>query len=566
MKKRFLTYSTALVLLLSMGSIMAACSNGNSNTPAPTSTQSAPQTSAKPTDSGKNTFGAEPLKFSFYVNYGWYAPKGYGNTFVTKALKDQYKLDIEEISSNGNDAQKFGTIVASNEFPDVMQMDRGANFEKLVEQGKLVAIDPFLNDPKYPNLKKFLDPEADKMLRSKDGKLYGIPNWFGAPKGQGTQSNNKGWLVNRKIYEELGKPKLETFDDLYNYLKMVKSKYPDVVPLDTGNAGGPTVQVQNMLYVGAAEGHQIYWGKPDADFRIPNFNDKKYTSVFDDPALRESFKWTNLFFREKLLTQDTFTQKLEQFKEKLNTGKIAIAGIYDAPSHGQQANDIIQAKDPNAGYDYWPWIHKAGVNPDNIILEAGGTTGWNFNVITTSAKNPEKIFAFFDWMLSDEGIKFLNYGPKGVYYDQEGDKGVPIWNDKYKQLTSDQKANLKFGDFTPEGSWRNGVISQAAINQDASNKKWSDKAGEFYGKYNRYLGNELEGTGNYPTNSEEDTIWKTIKKINEDYVAKIVYAKSDDEFNKLFDTWKNDVNNAGYDKLLQYGTKIWASNLKKLGK
>lgn len=45
---------------------------------------------------------------------------------------------------------------------------------------------------------------------------------------------NGGYAINNKIYKDLGSPKLETFDDLYSYLKLVKEKHPEVVPFEVG--------------------------------------------------------------------------------------------------------------------------------------------------------------------------------------------------------------------------------------------------------------------------------------------------------------------------------------------
>lgn len=64
---------------------------------------------------------------------------------------------------------------------------------------------------------------------------------------------NGGYAVNNKIYKELGSPKLETFDDLYAYLKLVKEKYPDIIPFEVGMLG----QGIDFLYAGMAEDRNV---------------------------------------------------------------------------------------------------------------------------------------------------------------------------------------------------------------------------------------------------------------------------------------------------------------------
>jgi len=527
-------------------------------------TKPAPQPTLKSTATAESTstFGSTPLEFSFYVNYDWYAPKGYGSTQQTKWLKEKQKLTINEISSNGNAAQKFGAMVAGNQLPDVIQMDGGAQFESLARSGKLVALDDYINNPKYPNYKKLVDANASNLMKV-DGKIYGISNWFGNKAA--TTTNNKGWIVNRKIYKDLGSPKLDTYEDLYSYLKQVKAKYPDVVPLDSSNTNGGVVQVQNMLYVGEGENHQIDFTKSDGKFAFADLTKKQFTSIFEDAGFKDSYMWTSKFFREKLMSQDLFTQKMEQFKEKLNNGKIAVAGFYDVPNAGEQANNILKAKDPEAGYDFIPFIHKDGVDVNKLTIENAGAVGWNYNCITTSAKEPEKIFAAFDWMLSDDGIRMLNYGPKGELWDTLDDKGAPIANEKFKNMKSDELNALKLADFVPEGSWRIGKIAEARELQAPDKVNWGRKADLFYGKWVKFTGDELYNVGNYKQNSEEDAANVAIKNLNTLYCAKVVFAKSDAEVSTLIEAWKNAVNKAGYEKLLTARNAQWQANLKTMG-
>ena len=541
---------TLLASVMATSIVFTGC-QGTKTTPKPAATKDV-----------TTTFGSTPLAFSFYVNYDWYAPKGYGSTQQTKWIKEKVKLTINEISSNGNAAQKFGAMIAGNELPDVIQMDGGTQLESLAKSGKLVALDTYVNNPKYPNYKKLIDANASKLMKV-DGKIYGISNWFGNK--EAPRTNNKGWIVNRKIYKDLGSPKLDTYEELYSYLKLVKAKYPDVVPLDSANTNGGVVQVQNMLYIGEGENHQIGFSKSDGIFAVADLANKKFTSIFEDAGFKDSYMWTSKFFREKLMTQDLFTQKSEQFKEKLNNGKIAVAGFYDVPGIGNQANNILQAKDPAAGYDFIPFIHKDGVDVNKLTIETAGAVGWNYNCITTSAKDPEKIYAAFDWMLSDDGIRMLIYGPKGELWDTLDAKGAPVANDKFKNMKTDELNALKLGDFVPEGSWRIGEIAAARELQAPDKITWQAKADLFYGKWVKFTGDELYNVGNYKQNSEEDAANIAIKELNTQYCAKVVFAKSDAEVSTLMDAWKAAVTKAGYDKLLTIRNSQWEANLKTIG-
>ena len=116
-------------------------------------------------------------------------------------------------------------------------------WKSCVKQDMLVPLDEYIE--KYPNLKEWAGESTLNMLRAEDGKLYGFPNWYTSqPNG------NTGYVVNEKIYKELGSPKLETTDDLYAYLKQVKEKYPNIVPYEPGQGDG-----LDILYSAFAEDH-----------------------------------------------------------------------------------------------------------------------------------------------------------------------------------------------------------------------------------------------------------------------------------------------------------------------
>lgn len=75
---------------------------------------------------------------------------------------------------------------------------------------------------------------------------------------------------------------------------------------------------------------------------------------------------------------------------------------------GRTANNILQAKDPESGYDYIPYLYEDGVDPATVAPLAAGKLGWNQTVITTSAKEPERIFQFFDWFAGEEGQRIAS--------------------------------------------------------------------------------------------------------------------------------------------------------------
>lgn len=552
------TWTTLLTTVLAAGMVLSAC-NGKKESASNPSPSATPGQTAASTAAPATQFGDQSLEFSFYSNYDFASPFGYGNDVTTKWLKETKKMNVIEIGSNGNAKQKFGAMVASKDLPDVIMMDRGsAEYATLQKNGQLVALDDYYN--KYPNLKKLIDTKMYNMLKAEDGKVYVIPNWFDSEQNPYKYSNT-GWSVNKKIYAELGKPELKTFDDLYNYFKQVKAKYPDVVPVESGIVMNGVNMLYKLLYAGYG-GNRTIWNIGDVP-ALPNMQTTTLEPIFGDPAYKDAFKFLNKLYREGLVTQDMFTQKQDQVLEKLNAGRIAVSAISNITGQGNNANNILKAKDPNAGYDYIPFLYDKAADPQKVNPHTFGTLGWNINVITTKAKDPERIFQFYDWWAGEDGQRINAFGPPGLLYDKVDEHGAPIDNEKAKTISSQDKANLKLGIFSPLGTWIYYVIGHYKNEQDPNNKNWGNEASEFYGKYAK-LNTDQFNNMKLDAKSDVGIVEQQIKQTWAEYDAKIILAKSDDEFEALFAKLQADVTKAGYEKVLAEKTKIWKANLEMM--
>ncbi|MFC5404894.1 extracellular solute-binding protein [Cohnella soli] len=542
MKKRK-TLVLPVVLSAAMLLALAGCGGGNND--------KAPAASAAGSGQASSfEFGKTPLSFSFYGNYDWYTMNPWGGDPATKWIKDNLKVDVESIPSSGASSQKFATMLASKNLPDVIWLDRGPDVEKLVKAGMVVPLDAYLD--KYPNLKKYAGEATLNMLRASDGKLYQFPNWYtNRPMGNG------GYAVNIEIYKALGEPKLETFDDLYAYLKQVKEKYPKVVPFETGLSGNG----MDMLYAGMAADHPIQnlvmRGVPQGD---------KLTSLFTDPVYRETMKYSSKLFREKLITQDALTQTWDQVKEKLNNGTVAVYGSYDTAGVVPNADELVKQKNPAGGYKFiWP-IHKEGVDPNKVWVNQYDTLGWNVSLITKSAKNPEGIFAYLDWLTSPEGERVIFWGPEGMYWKGTDETGAPIYTDKYIQDKEERTKNMAIWDtfqWAGNTSYIDGSKAANELRLPADKQSWDTVFQTQVAWKTSYDATEYNGIEPIQE-SEEGVIAQQVGQITEQSRAKILFAKSDEEVDAILDKAEKDAQAAGYAKLLEFKAKIWQANLQKL--
>ncbi|GAB6926725.1 hypothetical protein JCM10914A_07080 [Paenibacillus sp. JCM 10914] len=547
-KQGFLSaLSVTLVIVMAL---MGCTNSGNSTKEAENKEPSTPQNQGEKTSDGF-VLGEQPLEFSFYGHYDWYTMPEWGADLATQWIKENKSVNVVPVSSGGAAKNKMSTMIVSGELPDVIWMERGAEVEKLRSEGMLVPFDDYLDQ--YPNLKKWAGESTLDMLRSPDGKLYQFPNWYT------TQPNgNAGYLVNKKIYNELGSPSLETTEDLYAYLKQVKQNYPDVVPLEVGQAAAGV----DIMVSAFAENRPYTFNSMMA---VPQGD--QLVSLFTDPVYRELMQYVSRMYREKLMTQDAFTQKLEQVEQKIITGKVAVYAASSPTEFGSKGNNILSAEDPDAGYIMiWP-VHKEGLDANQIFPGDYKQLGWNVSVITKSAKDPEAIFAFLDWFTGPEGQRTIMWGPEGLYWDGTDEDEAPLFTDKF---TSEAKARDELMGATVNFQWNGNTVYV-----DQSKMKFESTLPAEKRNWETYWQSEVTwktqmNTTEYVNldpagDSEEGIIAQRVFEIYEQTRAKAIsMATSDEEVLAILDKAEADAQQAGYDKLLKYKTAKWQENIEKL--
>ncbi|MGO4548400.1 extracellular solute-binding protein [Paenibacillus sp. 2TAB23] len=540
-------FQAALSTTVVLGLVLTGCaSNKEANSETGEGASNAPESTT-----AAYVLGEQPLEFSFYGHYDWYTMPPWGEDLATKWIQDNKKVNVVPVSSGGAAKQKLNTMIVSQELPDVIWMERDADVEKLRSEGLLVPFDDYLD--KYPNLKKWAGEATLDMLRSPDGKLYQFPNWYT------TQPNgNAGYLVNKKIYEELGSPSLETTDDLYAYLTQVKEKYPDVVPLEVGQSASGI----DILVSAFGENRPYTYNAMKA---VPNGD--TLGSIFTDPVYRESIQYASKLYREKLISQDSFTQKLEQVEQKVVTGKIAVYAASSPTEFGAKGNALLKAADPSAGYIMvWP-VHKAGLDKNKIFPGDYKQLGWNVSVITKAAKDPEAIFAFLDWFTGPEGQRTIMWGPEGLYWDGADADEAPLFTEKFTTDIEEREALMAA---TVNFQWNGNTVYV-----DNSKMKFESTLPAEKRSWETYWQSEITWKTQYNTtefvnldpagDTDEGIVAQSVHDIYEKARAKaIMNAASDEEVASILDKAEADAQKAGYERLLKYKTEKWQENVSKL--
>lgn len=573
--RRTMLYIVAAILVLS--TVLAGCTgskSGNETTPTPTpapTSQSGGDSNEGSDNGDKWVLGAKPLEFTMYPHYdsGDFPP--WESTPAGKWLKENKQVNIKFISPGGESAQKLSTMIVGGELPEVIWADRNhPDLEKLREEGKLVPFDDYLD--KYPNLKTWMGDL--NILRHDDGKLYMFPNWYtGRPMG------NAGYVVNKKIYKELGSPKLETTDDLYDYLVKVKEKYgSSIIPFEPHRAVDS--QGLGVLYSAFGEDNQALYTYLNGNvMAVPNGD--KLTSLFTDPIYREATKYIAKLYREKLISQEAFNQTEDMVEEKVLNGKVAVFAGSSPTDFASKAHNIlttgviseedkeikldnIQA-DPDAGYFMiWP-IHKPGLDKNKIHPGTYTSLGWNAAYITTAAKDPEAIFAFLDWYTGPEGMNLQFFGPEGKNWDGFDADGKPNFTAQYDALEvakiQDENSPIQFVGNT---SYIDPAKMKYENSRPEEEQNWAARYQSSITWPTQYNVTEFINL-NPPPDSDLGIIRQSMVDLYLEAWANVVTNSKDDaDVDRILDKLQADAEKIGYDQLLEFRTEKWQANKAKL--
>lgn len=503
------------------------------------------------------------LEFSWYKNYDWYSAETWGNGSDDQKEGEKYIIDNFGIQINFQDAggaatQKLATMMIDNEYPDVITLDRDQNLQKLITSGALVPLDPYLD--KYPNLRKYLGDDILNMFRAADGNLYTFPNWA-APLSN--LSGNRGWLVQKKYYDALGQPELKTYDDLYNYLALVKENFPGVIPLEIGSVISAAMP-QGMpaifggMKAGNNPGYLTYQFMPDGD---------GLKGMLEDEQVQKTLLYLNKLYREKLMTQDSYTMTADDLKERIRNGRVAIACIEDVfDSDFVKAIEDLKAEDPTTGMFIIDPIVSEGEKMEDVYTNYTDSLGWNVSVITKDAKDPEAIFAYLDWWFGNEGQLVSCYGFPGGYYEL-GDytpEGYPVeMNESFFEAT-----NEEVDDKWLETNWVGNtsfVDNMAKYIYETTGKGQQLKIDQFNYTWNHSV-NITELANIVPDfDTPEGILYQNIDNIYAQAIPTILAAGSEEACKAEIEKYIAELKDEGLAELLAWQTDVMQSNKEKLG-
>jgi putative aldouronate transport system substrate-binding protein len=309
------------------------------------------------------------------------------------------------------EAQKLPTMLAAGDAPDICFSYDKALYGTYVKNGALLDYTDYIK--KYgKNIKKQFTNE-DLMLGAVNGRIYSIV--YRSVSTADTTWIRKDWL------DKLGLKEPSNPTEFYNMLKAFKEK-------DPGKVGDKLVPF-------------AFSSSPNYPFGIwyatvlPGFvktqpsPDRLFEQVYPMwPETKDCMRFLNKLYNEKLLTdQFLIDRDGVLFKQKFVEGDIGALGNFAHwPYHNAYGNmyENMQKNIPDAKVEaIFPWKNEQSKdNYINFIRNAPYGYMW---FSPKSAKRPDLVVKYLDWLASEEGCTTGWFGQEGSDYKLNAD-GIPI--------------------------------------------------------------------------------------------------------------------------------------------
>ncbi len=408
MKKKI---ALLMAALLAAGS-MAACGNGGSGKDAAqTGGEAGEKEAVVAANEGEMAEDGTPVISFFDKNSGT-------RTFddpVAKELMKRTGVTINLISPTGDPAEKLSLMLAGQDYPDIVLMDRGSDIvNQYIEAGALVNLSDYMDQ--LPNVQKMYSETLNKT-RYTDGNNYYLSNWYGYD-----PDPCNGFVMRYDIMVDLvGQERADssepfTFSEMVEVLKKFKEKYPQL-------AGADSMAVTMAEPGGSDNLHGTFSGMYGMKTYYVDDSGNVHYRV-SHPDYLKAIHDMNTLYREGFLDKEWTTNNKELLNQKLSQGNAFgyIGAYWD--TWGASAA-LMGADNENAEYLAYKVVAD-GYDPEKTTLSGRSSLGWDAIAITKNCKNLDAALKFVDYCASQEGQDLLLWGIEGQDWEFVDGVRTPI--------------------------------------------------------------------------------------------------------------------------------------------
>ncbi len=402
--KKFLALLLAALMVIT---VFAACGgSGNDQTKGTADAGTTKAADDKETEKQSEEGGeTETYTIRFFdKNSG---TKEFGVDRVSQELMKRTGVKVEVINPTGDPSEKLSLMLAANDYPDIVLMDRGSDIvNQYIEAGALIPLSDYFD--LMPNVVEMYGEVLNKSVY-KDGKNYYLNNWYGVdPDPVNAFTMRYDTMIDLVGQERADSDEPFTWDEFVQLLKDYKTKYPEVdgketIPFVIGQPGNGEI---NGAFAGANGLKNAGYVDPDGHLHF----------AVDSPRFIEAIHCMNQLYREGLLDPEWTSNVSEQFTSKMsNTNVFGFGGAYWG---AWTPNAALEALSGDKKMHYLAYkVLGPGIAADETTYSGRSTLGWDAIGVTVNCQNIEATCKFIDYCASREGQDLLLWGIQGQDWD-----------------------------------------------------------------------------------------------------------------------------------------------------
>lgn len=522
-----------------------------------------------------------PLTIDIYdaaANYhgiqsGWFA----------KVVKDRFNLELNIIAPQVAGNELYATRAESGNLGDIVIVDK-KDFSDLLEAGLVRDISDKL--PECENIMKFQDQidVYNKGLTGQDGVYYGIPSEMTdtSPTSLTDDVIYSSPMLRWDLYKEIGKPKMETLDDLLDVLAQIHEVHAEN---ENGDPAYPLTLWadwdgnDNMIGIANIVQLTTWYGEKIKQSAILK-PDNTFSPIYDrENAYYKIAKFLNKAYQMGLVDPESGEQNWDSVMNKLSTGRADLmwysweTGFWNSVDRLNDGTAFIFI--PVGDQLYYADADRY-YGSDRMFGIGSQVEGEKY----------DRIMAFLDWYASPEGATFQHAGIEGLnYIVGEDGKFVPY---KDNALMDNLPVPEEYG----EGGYNDGnnainqwIVSSICVN-DLTGERFAQKFWQSYKdmtmtemkkEWQEYF--DAEDSVDYmkkngqllaspsvdftpaPDNNDIAAIRTDVNKTLCDYSWNLIFAESDDDFEALWDEMIEQMNGFGYEDLYAYDCGVYQAEV-----
>ncbi|MDR1902222.1 MAG: hypothetical protein LBQ88_08100 [Treponema sp.] len=352
-----------------------------------------------------------PIEISVFTQAQRQQPPA--NNKFYKLLKEKLNVTFKWDILVGDRNQKVGVMIASGDYPDVIEINETA----FIDAGALIPLEDLI-EKEAPNIARhYKESGVWEKLKSADGHIYYMTN-YGVIHGLYHQPdyNDSALWVQKEVLKDAGYPKITTMDQYFDLLINYAKKHPTI-------NGATTIPFTILTY----DWHAFcLWNPPNFLAGYPNEGNgtvnpttHKYENFFTQDISKRWFKKLNELNAQGYIDRSAFVDNYDQYLAKLSSGRVL--GMHDQYWQFNQADYALRDTGSyNRTYAGLPIVFDESIKPRyrNLpIPNLGRGCG-----ISVKAKDPVRIMRFLNAYMEEEFQRTVSWGIEGEDWQYDANR------------------------------------------------------------------------------------------------------------------------------------------------